>query len=120
MHLNTHDEFRRAADTLVDPTKPNRRHLFRRLVSILGHHHHAEEVGLFPIVRRHTNQCLDGLIDDHAALDAVCERVADGFARGTPDEPLRAFRQALFDHLDREEALVIPVLLDLAPEDWSG
>lgn len=115
MLLEAHDGFRRAADALVAGSGPERRHLFRRLVSVLRHHHHAEEVGLFPLVQRQTGIALDQLVDDHHALDAAIAAAAGQLTHGDPTDALVRLRDALVDHLDREEALVIPVLLRLAP-----
>lgn len=115
MLLQAHDQFRRAADVLVERPGPERRHLFRRLVTVLRHHHHAEEVGLFPLVRRHIGDALDTLVDDHAMLDEAVASAAGQLTHGDPTEALMHLRTVLNEHLDREEALVVPVLLRLSP-----
>ncbi|MEN0065177.1 MAG: hemerythrin domain-containing protein [Myxococcota bacterium] len=113
MLLQVHDGFRSALDRLV--VEPDQRYLFRRLVSVLRHHHHAEEIGLFPLVEARLGRTLDELVADHQALDEAIAQAADGFARGDPVDGLARLQPVLIGHLDREEALVIPVLLDLPP-----
>ncbi|MEO0605863.1 MAG: hemerythrin domain-containing protein [Myxococcota bacterium] len=116
MLLEVHERFRRATDALVEQPGADRRHLFRRLLPVLRHHHHAEEIGLFPFVRRRTEVSLQPLFDDHTRLDDAIAEAAGRLAHGDPTEALIRLRDVLHDHLDREETIVLPVLTRVPPE----
>ncbi|MDB4937012.1 MAG: cytosine deaminase [Labilithrix sp.] len=97
---------------------------FMPLAQTLHHHHHAEEVMLFPLVERRTGVAPERLVSDHEALTTAIAAVEDSLsATGDEDRATAAvatFAEVLVDHLDREEALVIPVLLEMAPaEAWA-
>jgi 8-oxo-dGTP pyrophosphatase MutT (NUDIX family) len=113
MLLAIHDQFRRAAEyiaTLEDPKSIAR--AFRPLGTVLHHHHHAEEVMLFPLVEQRTKVEPERLVRDHAALTTAIASVND-----TPSkETIARFATVLCNHLDREELEVMPVLLELTPE----
>lgn len=120
--LAIHGQFRADAARLlvVEPRLVPR--VFLRLAETLHHHHHAEEAMLFPFVLRQTGVAPEDLVADHQVLTAAIAEVAaclDGAI-----DPLRAalsrFHGILVEHLDREEALVLPVLRELpAHEVWA-
>jgi len=127
--LAIHDQFRAASRRiafLIDRDSPDVgwvRHAFRPLATTLHHHHHAEEVMLFPMVLARTGTAPEQLVRDHQtlmdAIAAVEAALSDGDttrARAT----IASFDEILIEHLAREEALVVPVLLGMtAREAWA-
>jgi 8-oxo-dGTP pyrophosphatase MutT (NUDIX family) len=98
--------------------------VFMPLAETLHHHHHAEEVMLFPVVGDLTGSAPERLVSDHEALmsaiTAVEESLATGAGRALAQAAAARFDQVLVAHLDREESLVIPVLLTMRPaEAWA-
>lgn len=109
MLLAIHDSFRGAVARLASTEGAPRRDLFARLASSLHHHHHAEEVLLFPQVARHAGVPPQALIDDHQVLMQTLDATA---AALDDDEALARLHDVLVDHLDREEGMVIPMMLE--------
>ena len=92
------------------------RRAFEPLATTLHHHHHAEEVMLFPLVLARTGAAPERLVSDHEELTAAIAAVRAGPSGAT----IARFGEILVAHLDREEALVIPVLLEMTPgEAWA-
>jgi iron-sulfur cluster repair protein YtfE (RIC family) len=126
--LYIHDSFRETSAALValaDATGTDvlarMRRLFRPLAQTLHHHHHAEEQMLFPLVREHTAVHPAALVEDHHALMALLAAVETALARDDHMAAdlaalVRRLDDALRDHLAREEAIAVPVLLALTPE----
>ena len=113
MLLGIHDQFRRAAEYLLTLEYPEQiARAFAPLARVLHHHHHAEEVMLFPFVERSTGVAPRRLVSDHEELTAAIDAVETSYTR----EAIVRFERVLREHLDREELLVVPVLLALAPE----
>jgi hemerythrin superfamily protein len=129
--LMIHGQFRLAAERLVfllenepDVDLARAARAFMPLAQTLHHHHHAEEMMLFPVVKRRTGAFPENLVTDHEALTKAIDAVEAGLSRGSRHEHAKevvaAFRRILDDHLDREELLVIPVLLEMTPaEAWA-
>jgi len=127
MLLAVHDHFRAVshqlaalADARADDAALAR--LFVPLAQVLHHHHHAEEAMVFPLVLRQTGTAPDQLQADHDEMTAAIgdvERVLRA-RTGNLAEAVRRFHDILIAHLDREEVLVVPVFLALAPsEAWD-
>ena len=127
MLLAVHDQFRAVsnrlallADAGADAVALAR--LFVPLAEVLHHHHHAEEAMVFPLVLRQTGTAPDQLQADHDEMTAAIDDV-DRLLRARTGELADAvarFHAILIAHLDREEALVVPVFLSLAPrEAWD-
>ena len=79
---------------------------------------------LFPLVERQTGVLPERLIDDHGDLTAAIEEVEASLGEGRDVEraltAISRFDHVLTTHLDREERLVVPVLLALSPrEAWA-
>ena len=124
MMLAIHDQFRAASTRLVglvamDITSLVR--LFVPLAQMLHHHHHAEEALVFPLVHRRTGTAPTQLQTDHDEMTAAITRVeAALMTRADATAAIAAFHEILIAHLDREEALVIPLLLEMTPhEAWA-
>lgn len=124
MLLVVHDHFRVAAGRLrllvAEPGTLESGWLartFRPLADMLHHHHHLEEMLLF-----HRIEEGPALTDDHkeltAAIDAVNEafRTADAGAQAI----VRRFDDVLVDHLDREEAILVPMLSALSQSEVAA
>lgn len=97
---------------------------FAPLAETLHHHHHAEEAMLFPMVMQRTGVAPQRLVSDHEeltrAIAGVEESLRAGVSRAQAKAAVATFHEVLVTHLDREEALVIPVLLQLAPDEaWA-
>jgi 8-oxo-dGTP pyrophosphatase MutT (NUDIX family) len=97
---------------------------FMPLAQTLHHHHHAEEEMLFPLVHRRTGTAPEMLVSDHEALTSAIEAVEASLSAGANKEHAKAavahFDEVLVAHLDREESLVIPVLLAMTPDEaWA-
>jgi hemerythrin-like domain-containing protein len=127
--LAVHDQFRNAAKQMGafisrEPADlAFLRRAFAPFAQTLHHHHHAEEAMLFPMVKKRTKTEPTQLVDDHQeltrAIDAVQAALSAGDRAKAP-AAIKAFDEILVAHLDREEALVIPVLLEMtAAEAWS-
>lgn len=86
---------------------------FRRVNGSLHHHHENEDAMWFPRLRaRHPELAgeVDVLEADHAALVRLEPTIAGGGAGALA--ALEEFVAALEDHLNREEMLTLPALMD--------
>jgi Hemerythrin HHE cation binding domain len=127
--LAIHDQFRAASRriaSVIDREPPDlgwARRAFGSLGMTLHHHHHAEEVMLFPLVLERTGSAPERLVADHEVLKDAIAAVEVSLRKGEPiaaRAAIGSFDEVLVAHLDREEALVVPVLLGMtALEAWS-
>lgn len=129
--LMIHDQFRLASERLLSLVEREAEadlaraaRAFMPLAQALHHHHHAEEAMLFPMVLRRTGVAPAQLVDDHGelttAIAAVEESLSTREREPGPKAAVARFHEVLIAHLDREEALVIPVLLEMtASEAWA-
>ena len=127
--LGFHEQFRVASERLLllvdredDLAWVGR--AFQPLAQTLHHHHHAEEVMLFPVVHRLTGTAPERLVTDHETLMSAIDAVEASLRAGADKERAKAavlrFDDVLLAHLDREESLVIPILLEMTPnEAWA-
>jgi iron-sulfur cluster repair protein YtfE (RIC family) len=127
--LAIHDQFRAASRriaVLINRELPDIgwvRRAYQPLAITLHHHHHAEEEMLFPMMLERTGTAPEQLVRDHQVLTDAIAAVEGALseadvirARGT----ITSFDEILVEHLAREEALVIPVLLEMtAGEAWA-
>jgi hemerythrin-like domain-containing protein len=136
-----HEMFRRSTTRLVEATaklepsalEPMIRPHWDFYTAILHHHHHTEDVSVFPAlvaVRPEMRSTIDMLEDEHVELapniDAVEAAVA-GFVK-RPDvatrdgmhEALVALRDWFFPHLDLEDEKVLPAITEsIPPKQWD-
>ena len=125
MLLGIHDQFRAASAQLMrfvaQANAPATERLFAQLANVLHHHHHAEEDMLFPLVHRRTGVAPAQLQTDHDEMTAAISQVERALdASHGVGEAITAFHDILIAHLDREEALVMPVLLEVPPDElWA-
>jgi len=114
--LSVHDQFRAVSARLQVADLSFAARMFVPLAQVLHHHHHAEEASLFPMVHRRSGDAPAELVTDHEELTNAIAAVQAELSRAT----LARFHDALIAHLDREEALVIPILLAMTPnEGWA-
>lgn len=124
MLLMVHDHFRVAAQRLLllaeEPGTLESGWLarsFRPLADTLHHHHHLEEMLLF-------HRIAEGpaLTSDHKELTAAIETVQAVCCTPSPSAftTLHRFHDVLVDHLDREEAIVVPMLAALSPTEVAA
>lgn len=79
---------------------------------------------LFPMIERMTGVAPLELENDHRtltdAIDDVSRHLADESSAADAQRVAAHFNTVLIEHLDREESLVVPVLLQLSPrEAWA-
>jgi len=117
MLLGIHDHFRAAAQRLMElEDMLSIARLFVPLAQTLHHHHHAEEEMLFPTIHERTGTAPDRLQADHDEMTAAITTVERALrSREGIATAVARFCEILVAHLDREEELVIPVLLELDP-----
>lgn len=128
--LMLHEQFRlgsgRLGQLVEQSTAENLGRVARAFIPLaetLHHHHHAEEVMLFPLIRRRTGTPPERLVSDHEELTSAIALVEESLA-GSDKERAKAaavtFDDVLVAHLDREESLVVPVLLEMTPDEaWA-
>lgn len=101
-----------------------------RLCAGIHHHHRAEDEALWPVLVRSSGPevDLDGLTEDHEALDPLLEEITDVAARlesdtGAPASLAKscaALADLLDEHIEEEERLLFPVILRYVSEsDWQ-
>ncbi|WP_214325191.1 hemerythrin domain-containing protein [Nonomuraea sediminis] len=101
-----------------------------RLCAGIHHHHRAEDEALWPVLARSAGPevDLDGLTEDHEALDPLLEEITDVAARlqsdtGAPASLAKscaALADLLDEHIEEEERLLFPVILRYVSEsDWQ-
>jgi iron-sulfur cluster repair protein YtfE (RIC family) len=131
--LMIHDQFRVASERLLLLVEREAEsdfawvaRAFMPLAQTLHHHHHAEEMMLFPMVLRRTGVEPEQLVSDHEELTRAIAAVEASLSPGSDAgkafalAAVATFDEILTAHLDREEALVIPVLLEMAPDEaWA-
>lgn len=135
--LGSHENFRRVSKYLLQEAKAGRPHaplesLFRRWISAMRGHEAYEEHKLYPFLARRWDVSFKdaeaGHVELHERYDAVLEAFAR--ARATSDEvsdderagvvrALEAHDRVLHAHLELEEDLVVPLLLELSPEEFE-
>jgi hypothetical protein len=129
--LSIHDQFHAAAERLafllareIGPDLGWVARAFRPLAQTLHHHHHAEEAMLFPLIERRTDVAPARLVSDHEELTRAIDEVEQSLAgtdKARATAAVATFAEVLVTHLDREEELVIPVLLSMPPaEAWAS
>jgi hypothetical protein len=127
--LAIHDQFPAASRRIAflidrEPTDIGWvRRAYRPLAVTLHHHHHAEEEMLFPMVLERTGTAPEQLVRDHQVLtDAIAavEAALVGVNAIRARTTIARFDEILVEHVAREEALVIPVLLEMTSgEAWA-
>jgi hypothetical protein len=118
-----HENFRNYfIHVLLEQDKPSK-YLFGRLMTHLGYHHHAEEEGIFVVMRKRFNVNIDQLQEDHDLIFSTEEQVRQAFEaneKNPSDENQENVRdrvhtlmRLILCHLMREEMTVMPYLLPM-------
>lgn len=125
--LGSHEGFRSVSRRCIElsraaePSRGDITALFHRWHVLMRSHEAYEERKLYPYLARRYGTSLVHLARDHEALhalrDAVFVALADEDSGGV-GRALERYDQELCTHLEREEAVVIPLLLDLPPDEF--
>ena len=88
-----------------------------RLDTLLQTHTHAEERGLFTVLRRNPEftDHVDGLCAEHSGLEAMADEI-----RGGDLDMIEEFIDALREHMDKEDNGLFPAAaIELEGPDWE-
>ena len=128
--LSSHANFRRLGSTLIDwadegVSERSIRHLFDGWKQAMHSHERYEEYKLYPFLEERWGLSCTAAIAGHEQLHAAEASVraasnGDGAASAALAQALRDHHTILLAHLDLEEALVIPALLALTPEEFTA
>lgn len=131
--LRSHESFRSFTKGLIEAAADERRkpmhvsYAFEQLIGAMGGHEHYEEHKLYRYLEWRYDVSLDSLRNGHERLHACHDRVRDGFRtaiaeddRGPAIAALSEFAAVLDEHLDEEEDVVIPMLLELSPREFAS
>lgn len=125
--LRSHEDFRRLARRLsaLDPLERIER-LFRRGMFAMESHERYEESKLYPYLERRWGVSMDALVAGHESLTLRKRELSIAFvaarersARSRLEAAIAAFGETLREHLDLEEETVIPLLLELSPDEFA-
>lgn len=112
---DVHAYFRAAFQQVLSQAEKNNKTvnvpLFRRAVDNLTGHHRMEDMHVFPMFASHYPEMsshFSFLEEDHTYLHPLEERV---FKNGDFDA-LKEFVEFLIDHLNREEMVLVPMMLE--------
>lgn len=123
--LGSHENFRNVSEYLIgrvgleDPASLS--HLFERWMSAMHSHERYEELKLYPYLERRWEVSMQAAADGHAELHRQTAHVREAFEAAVEDEIRRCLRGhnlCLRKHLDLEESRVIPLLLELNPDEF--
>lgn len=104
--------------------RPSAASRFRMWHTSMGSHEAYEEGKLYPFLARRYGTTMAQLAQDHHDLHALRDGVTRALMNpvGSDDAVLSALKQydaALGEHLEREEEIVIPLLLELSPKEFE-
>ena len=139
--LGSHQNFRSVSAYLVQEAQAGRpsaplESLFRRWISAMRSHEAYEERKLYPFLRRRWGVSFEAAEAGHRTLHKRYDEVIDAFARvrvlatdndGDEHDPrqsllvqaLQSHDRVLDEHLELEEDLVVPLLLELSPTEFD-
>ncbi|MFK8002914.1 MAG: hemerythrin domain-containing protein [Polyangiales bacterium] len=135
--LGSHENFRRVSAYLLQEAQAGRpqaplESLFRRWISAMRGHEAYEEHKLYPFLERRWDVSFKGAEAGHVELHKCYDAVIEAFARvraagdaakkgerAMVIQALEAHDRVLREHLELEENLVVPLLLELSPEEFE-
>lgn len=125
--LRSHASFRDVSRWLADesarasPQHARLRGVFLSLIRAMRGHEHYEEHKLYPYLESVYDVDLKALRDEHAELHEHEARVRSALESTSPalHALTEAYAIALDEHLQDEESLVIPMLLELTPDAFQ-
>ena len=128
--LGSHRNFRRIGAQLISwaeegVSERSIRHVFDGWKQAMHSHERYEEYKLYPFLEERWGLSCTAAIAGHEQLHAAEASVraasnGDGAASAALAQALRDHHTILLAHLDLEEALVIPALLALTPEEFTA
>lgn len=135
--LGSHESFRRVADFLQREVRRegallSAQDLFERWMGALSGHEGYEERKLYPYLERRWGVDLDDLRQGHETLHACRDAIREAFVACRSSGRLRsealaslatamdAYGHELTAHLELEENRVIPLLLELTPDEFAA
>jgi hypothetical protein len=130
--VGSHDNFLAINDYLADQARraaePWRLEVrYRYWIAAMRSHERYEEQKLYPYLEQRFGVSFDPSRAGHARLHAKHEAVLAAFAAFDPDLAptrddlvlaLQEHRETLHEHLELEEAAVVPLLLELSREEF--
>lgn len=129
--LRSHENFRRISRVLVEHAAADEPlgwiiTVYPQWIAAMRSHEHYEEHKLYPYLARRWELSFGTAEAGHQRLHELDRKVREALRereRGGPAPPLHAVLHAhdlaLREHLDHEEELVIPALLELAPREFE-
>lgn len=96
---------------------------FEMWMAAMRSHERYEEGKLYPYLARRYDTTMQCLVVQHEALHRAVADVRSAFEEGHAPlvaDALRAHRRLLVRHLDEEEEVVIPMLLELSPREFAA
>ncbi|MEL6188149.1 MAG: hemerythrin domain-containing protein [Myxococcota bacterium] len=127
--LQSHESFLEVSGVLIAAARGGEsmeliETLFDRWISAMRSHEAYEEAKLYPYLERRWGLSFDAAEAGHRDLHRACDQVKAAFAKGpsSPSEVVAALEHhdaVLRPHLELEEDLVIPGLLELSPEEFA-
>jgi len=129
--LRSHASFRAVSHALVEQAGPSGRagglraieRTFEMWMAAMQNHEHYEEHKLYPYLARRYDTSMECLVGQHRSLHGAKRDVRLAFEETDPSlvcDALRAHRRILMRHLDEEEGIVIPMLLELEPREFDA
>lgn len=130
--LGSHDHFLAINDDLIDQARrlpdPDRlRARYRYWILAMRSHERYEELKLYPYLEHRFGECFERSLQGHQALHEKHASVLSAFAQVAADpkrnresllRALEEHRATLYEHLQIEEAAVIPRLLEMSREEF--
>ena len=127
--LQSHENFLEVSGVLIAAARGGESRalietLFDRWISAMRSHEAYEEAKLYPYLERRWGLSFDEAEAGHKELHRAYDRVKSAFAKAESswDEIVAALEHhdaVLRPHLELEEDLVIPGLLELSPEEFA-
>jgi hypothetical protein len=123
--LGSHANFRAISEHLMQSARQRApiapiSSLYRRWKAAIEGHEAYEERKLYPYLERRWGVSFADAVAGHELLHARDREVRDALRTGVGvAETLAAHHTVLVEHLDLEETLVIPLLLELSPAEFA-
>lgn len=128
-HRGFRVEFGRLAVAARDPRDQTQARLvdeqIELVLHLLQHHQTAEDEAIWPLLRRRAPEAgpsLDRLESQHEDMDPLVASVAD-VSRSVTEraEDLQTLHELLNDHLDEEERVALPLILEhITAAEWDA
>lgn len=126
--LGSHSNFLRVSEHLVHELAGGAHIesvglLYRRWIAAMRSHESYEETKLYPFLARRWRCSFEDAVEGHRALHAAHDDVIEALEdrdRHALTLALDQHHEVLVSHLEKEEDLVIPLLLELSPSEFNA